>query len=162
METLGGFDTIAITQVKQLASALARSKGSDEREAASQVFGRLSLNLMRGNALMLASRAPDVDIPRTEVDGVEWIPPVFWFVIPYRNKDFLSQNSSPRPSLHLWSIETLSQLFDCLSIGIKFICPVNTLSQHKELHFSSAHFCIHGRVNPATPHLVKLIRLKNI
>ena len=35
METLGGFDTIAITQVKQLASALARSKGSDEREAAS-------------------------------------------------------------------------------------------------------------------------------
>ena len=65
------FDTIAITQVKQLASALARSKGLDEREAASQVFGRLSLNLMRGNALMLASRAPDVDIPRTEVDGVE-------------------------------------------------------------------------------------------
>ena len=64
-------DTIAITQVKQLASALARSKGSDEREAASQLFGRLSLNLMRGNALMLASRAPDVDIPRTEVDGVE-------------------------------------------------------------------------------------------
>lgn len=65
-------------------------------------------------------------------------------------------------SLHLWSIETLSQLFDCLSIGIKFICPVNTLSQHKELHFSSAHFCIHGRVNPATPHLVKLIPIKNI
>ena len=26
---------------------------------------------LRGNALMLASRAPDVDIPRTEVDGVE-------------------------------------------------------------------------------------------
>ena len=48
-----------------------RSKGFDEREAASQVFGTLSLNLMRGNALMLATRAPDVDIPRTEVDGVE-------------------------------------------------------------------------------------------
>ena len=73
----------------------------------------------------------------------------------------LKPNSSP-PSLHLWPIETLSQLFDCLSIGIKFICPVNTLSQHKELHFSSAHFCIHGRVNPATPHLVKLIPIKNI
>ena len=54
-----------------VASALARSKGSDEREAASQLFGRLSLNLMRGNALMLASRAPDVDIPRAEVDGVQ-------------------------------------------------------------------------------------------
>ena len=71
METLGGFDTIAITQVKQLASALARSKGSDEREAASQLFGRLSLNLMRGNAQMLASCAPEVDIPRAEVDGLE-------------------------------------------------------------------------------------------
>ena len=71
IETLGGFDTPATTQVKQLASALARSKGSDEREAASQLFGRLSLNLMRGNALMLASRAPDVDIPRAEVDGVQ-------------------------------------------------------------------------------------------
>ena len=71
IETLGGFDTTVTTQVKQLASALARSKGSDEREAASQLFGRLSLNLMRGNALMLASRAPDVDIPRAEVDGVQ-------------------------------------------------------------------------------------------
>ena len=71
IETLGGFDTTATTQVKQLASALSRSKGSDEREAASQLFGRLSLNLMRGNALMLASRAPDVDIPRAEVDGVQ-------------------------------------------------------------------------------------------
>ena len=68
---MGGFDTIAITQVKQLASALARSKGSDEREAKSQLFGRLSLNLMRGNAQMLASRAPEVDIPRAEVDGLE-------------------------------------------------------------------------------------------
>ena len=64
-------DTTAIKQVKQLASALARSKGSDEREATGQLFGRLSLNLMRGNALMLASRAPDVDIPRAEVDGVQ-------------------------------------------------------------------------------------------
>ena len=57
--------------MKKLASALARSKGSDEREAASQLFGRLSLNLMRGNAQMLVSRAPEVDIPRAEVDGLE-------------------------------------------------------------------------------------------
>ena len=34
-------------------------------------FDILSLNLMRGNALMLASQAPDVDIPRAEVDGVQ-------------------------------------------------------------------------------------------
>ena len=64
-----------------VASALARSKGSDEREAASQLFGRLSLNLMRGNALMLASRAPDVDIPRAEVDGVQWSTSCLFHVI---------------------------------------------------------------------------------
>ena len=45
--------------MKKLASALARSKGSDEREDASQLFGRPSPSLMRGTALMLASRSPD-------------------------------------------------------------------------------------------------------
>ena len=52
METLGGLHPGAVTQVKLLASSLARSKGSDERKATSQLFRRLSLNLMRGNALM--------------------------------------------------------------------------------------------------------------
>ena len=52
-------------------SALARSKGSDEREMTSQLFGRLSLNLMRGNAMMLSSRHQDQDVPLAEVDGVE-------------------------------------------------------------------------------------------
>ena len=70
METLGGFHSGAVTQVKLLASALARSKGSDEREVTSQLFGRLSLNLMRGNAMMLSSRHQDEDIPPA-VDGVE-------------------------------------------------------------------------------------------
>ena len=37
------------------------------------------------------------------------------------------------------------------SVRIKFICTVNTLSQHKGLHLRSAHFCIHGRVNPCNP-----------
>ena len=46
-------------------------EGSDEREASSQLFGRLSLNLMRGNALMLSSRHQDEDIPLAEIDGVE-------------------------------------------------------------------------------------------
>ena len=50
---------------------VARSKGSEEREASSQLFGRLSLNLMRGNALMLSSRHQDEDIPLAEIDGVE-------------------------------------------------------------------------------------------
>jgi len=71
METLGGLHSGAVTQVKLLASALARSKGSDEREVTSQLFGRLSLNLMRGNAMMLSSRHQDEDIPLAEVDGVE-------------------------------------------------------------------------------------------
>ena len=61
----------AVAQVKLLASALARSKGSDEGEATSQLFGRLSLNLMQGNALMLSSRHQDEDIPLPEVDGVD-------------------------------------------------------------------------------------------
>ena len=71
METLGGFHSGAVDQVKLLASALARSKGSDEGEATSQLFGRLSLNLMRGNAVMLSSRYQDEDIPLAEVDGIE-------------------------------------------------------------------------------------------
>ena len=71
METLGGFHSGAVAQVRLLASALARSKGSDEREASSQLFGRLSLNLMRGNALMLSSRHQDRDIPQADIDGIE-------------------------------------------------------------------------------------------
>ena len=61
----------AVSQVKQLAAALARCKGSDEGEVTSQLFGKLSLTLMRGNALMLSTRCQEVDFPRAEVDGIE-------------------------------------------------------------------------------------------
>ena len=71
VETLGGFHTGAIAQVKQLAAALARCHGTEEREATSQLFGRLSLTLMRGNALMLSTRFQEEDFPLPEVDGVE-------------------------------------------------------------------------------------------
>ena len=71
METLGGLHSGAISQVKQLAAALARCKGSEEGEVTSQLFGRLSLTLMRGNALMLSTRCQDSDFPLPEVDGVE-------------------------------------------------------------------------------------------
>ena len=47
METLGGLHSGAVTQVKQLAAALARCKGSNESEVTSQLFGRLSLALIR-------------------------------------------------------------------------------------------------------------------
>ena len=70
IETLGGFRSGALAQVKLLGSALARSKGLDENEVTSQFFGRLSLCLMRGNAIMMSSRSPDQDIPVPEIDGV--------------------------------------------------------------------------------------------
>ena len=70
LETLGGFHSGALAQVKLLGSALARSKGLDENEVTSQFFGRISLCLMRGNAVILSSRSPDQDIPVPEIDGL--------------------------------------------------------------------------------------------
>ena len=63
MVTLGSLDFGAITEVKQLAAALARCKGSEEGEVTSQLFRRLSLTLMRGNALLLSTRCQDADFP---------------------------------------------------------------------------------------------------
>ena len=70
METLGGLHSGAVTQVKQLAAALARCKGSEESEVTSQLFGRLSLTLMRGNAMMLSTRCHGDDFPLPEIDGI--------------------------------------------------------------------------------------------
>ena len=58
-------------QVKQLAAALARCKGLEEGEVTGQVFGKLSLTLMRGNAQMISSRCQDADYPPAEIDGVQ-------------------------------------------------------------------------------------------
>ena len=57
--------------MKQLASALARCKGTEEGEVTSQLFGRLSLTLMRANAMMLSTRLQDADFPLAEADGVD-------------------------------------------------------------------------------------------
>ena len=65
VETLGGFHAGAV-----VAAALARSKGSDENEAISQLFGKLSLTLQRCNAMMLASRHQDSDFVPPEIDGI--------------------------------------------------------------------------------------------
>ena len=70
METLGGLHSGAAVQVKQLA-VLARSKGLVEGEVTAQLFGKLSLTLMRGNALMISSRCQDDNFPPAEIDGVE-------------------------------------------------------------------------------------------
>ena len=54
----------AVTQVKQIGAALARSKGLEESATTSQLFGRLLLTLMRGNAVMLGSRCQeDIRLP---------------------------------------------------------------------------------------------------
>ena len=71
VETLGGLHSGAVAQVRQLAAALARCKGVQEGEVTSQLFGRLSLALMRANAVMISSRCQDADFPLTHIDGIE-------------------------------------------------------------------------------------------
>ena len=71
LETLGGLHSGAVVQVRQLAASLARCKGLEEGRVTSQLFGRLSLTLMRVNALMLSTLCQEVDFSRAEVDGVE-------------------------------------------------------------------------------------------
>ena len=71
VETVGGFHVAAVEQVKRIGAALARHQGSEEQVATQQLFQRLSLTLMRGNAAMLMSRRPDDQFAPAEVDGVE-------------------------------------------------------------------------------------------
>ena len=70
METLGDLHAGAVTQVRQIAAALARSKGIEEGEVTGQLFGRLSLTLMRGNALVLSSRCQEDPLVPPPVDGI--------------------------------------------------------------------------------------------
>ena len=72
-EKLGGLHQGAVSQVKLLGSALARCKGMDEGEAIGQLFGRISLTLMKANALMLFSRCQEADFPSPSVDGILWM-----------------------------------------------------------------------------------------
>ena len=69
METLGGLYAGAVTQVKQIAAALARKNGQEESVVTSQLFGTLSLNLMRGNTLLMLSSRLQADCP-PHVDGI--------------------------------------------------------------------------------------------
>ena len=70
METLGGFHKVAVEQVRRIGAAVARNQGSDERVATRQLFQRLSLTLMRGNAALIVGRRPDSDFAAAVVDGV--------------------------------------------------------------------------------------------
>ena len=71
LETLGGMHQVAVNQLKRLRAAPARHNGTDEREAVSQLFQRISLHLMRGNAALLTGRRPDSDYLAAELDGIE-------------------------------------------------------------------------------------------
>ena len=46
-------------------------QGEGEGEVTSQLFGRLSLALMRFNGAMISSRCQDFDFPPAIVDGIE-------------------------------------------------------------------------------------------
>ena len=70
LETLGGFHKVAVEQVKRIGSAVARHQGSDERVATRQLFQRLSLTLMRGNAALILSRRPAEDLVGPQIDGI--------------------------------------------------------------------------------------------
>ena len=72
VETLGGLHAGAVTQVKQIAAALAvaRSKGLEESEATSQLFGKVSLTLMRSNAMMLSAHQQYSDFVSPDIDGI--------------------------------------------------------------------------------------------
>ena len=70
METLGGFHKVAAEQVKRIGAAVARHQGVVETVAVKQLFQRLSLTLMRGNAALVMTRKPDSDLAPAEVDGI--------------------------------------------------------------------------------------------
>ena len=59
-ETLGGWDKVAVEEVKKLATAKARHAGGEEGEQIRRAFTKLSVLLMRGNAAILANRIPAV------------------------------------------------------------------------------------------------------
>ena len=71
METLGGLHPGAVATAGKLAAALARCKGAEGRVVTSQLFGRLSLTLMRANAVMISTRCQDANLPKALVDGIQ-------------------------------------------------------------------------------------------
>ena len=71
VETLGGFHKVAVEQTQRIGAALSRHQGIEENIAIKQLFQRMSITLMRGNAAMIMSRRPDSDLAQPEVDGIQ-------------------------------------------------------------------------------------------
>ena len=63
-------ELVAVEQVKRIGGAVARHQGVLETVAVKQLFQRLSLTLMRGNAALVMTRKPDSDLAPAEVDGI--------------------------------------------------------------------------------------------
>ena len=70
-DTLGGWQKVAVQQIKKLGAVLARHRGEEEQKEVRHLFQRLSLLLMRGNASLLVNRVPGEDEVDATVDGVE-------------------------------------------------------------------------------------------
>ena len=57
-ETLGGWDKVAVLELKKLATVKFKHAGREEEEAIRRAFTKPSLLLMRGNAAFLANPIP--------------------------------------------------------------------------------------------------------
>ena len=69
MESLGGWQKVAIAKVRRLGGALVRHTGQEESEAVRHLFERLSVLLVKGNAALLLNRVPS--FAETVTDGIE-------------------------------------------------------------------------------------------
>ena len=61
-ETLGGWNKVAVEEIKKLPTAKARHAGGEEEEQIRRAFTKLSVLLMRGNAEILANSNPDENV----------------------------------------------------------------------------------------------------
>ena len=59
METPGGFHKVALEQAKRIGAAVAGHQGIEDLVATKQLFQRLSVTWMPGNAALLMTRRPD-------------------------------------------------------------------------------------------------------
>ena len=60
-ESLGGWHEVAVVQIKKLRVALARQTGQEEGEVMHQLWQKLSILLMKGNASLLSNCIPADD-----------------------------------------------------------------------------------------------------
>ena len=67
-ESLGGWHSVAVVQIKKIGSALARHTGQEEAAVVSHLITRCSILLQRGTAALLLNRVPDH--PDAALDGV--------------------------------------------------------------------------------------------